>query len=106
MSTESAIPMKAFSGEQPCQLVSYHAPQPVMTEFHHQKPVYLQHRLYGEVRFPPSLWLCGNCHDAVHAWLYWLLGEHREPPRVGRAAKLEAQSTFDWYTSELQKGTT
>lgn len=104
---DPAVPRTGFQDSHPCELVTYHAPLPVMTEYHHQKPVYLQTRLYGKVLYGPSLWLCGNCHDAIHAWLYWLLGERREPPRVGRAAKLEAQATFDWYTSELkQKGTT
>ena len=98
LATEAA--RKAFADERSCQLVTYHAPKPVMLEYHHQKPVELQNRLYGRILYGPSLWVCGNCHDAVHAWLYWLLGEHREPTDVGRAAKAEAQRTFDWYLSE------
>jgi hypothetical protein len=96
----TALPRKAFWTDQSCQLVAYHAPTPVMTEYHHQKPVFLQDRLWGEIRFGPSLWVCGNCHDAIHAWLYWLLGEHRQPPYVGRAAKAEAQRTFEWFMTE------
>lgn len=91
----------AFAAEKPCSLVAYHAPTPVMTEHHHSKPEYLQKRLYGETRYGPDTWLCSNCHDAVHAWLYWLLGERREPPNIGRAAKAEAQRTFEWYQSVL-----
>lgn len=93
-------PRKAFHAEHPCQLNAYHAPLPVMTEYHHQKPVYLQNRLYGRIVYGPSLWVCGNCHDAIHAWLYWLLGEHKQPPYIGSHAKAEAQRTFDWYISE------
>lgn len=92
----------AFFGERPCALVSYHAPTPVMVEIHHTKPVFLQNRVYGEIRFGPDLPLCGNCHDAVHAWLYWLLGERRQPPNIGRAAKAEAERTFAWYQEELK----
>jgi hypothetical protein len=71
-----------------------------MLQFHHQKPVFLQNKLYGKIVYPPSLWVCANCHDSIHAWLYWLLGEHRRPAGIGRAAKAEAQRTYDWYTAE------
>lgn len=94
-------PRTAFAPEQDCQLVTYHAPQPVMVEYHHRRPVYLQNRLYGTIRYGPELWLCSSCHDAVHAWLYFLMGEHREPPRIGRAAKAEAERTFAWYQAEV-----
>jgi hypothetical protein len=93
----------AFFEERPCALVAYHAPTPVMVEIHHSKPVYLQNRLYGKIQFAADLPLCSNCHDAVHAWLYWLLGERRQPPYCGRAAKAEAQRTFDWYMSERER---
>lgn len=96
-------PRTAFWNEHQCQLVSYHAPQPVMTEFHHSRPVFLQNRLYGVIKYGPDLWLCSNCHDAVHAWLYFLLGERRMPTAVGRAAKAEAQRTFDWFLAEADR---
>lgn len=98
--TAPPAPRSAFADEQKCQLVAYHAPAPVMISHHHTKPEYLQLRLWGEVRFGPDLWVCSNCHDAVHAWLYWLMGERREPPQIGRAAKAEAERTFAWYTAE------
>jgi hypothetical protein len=72
----------------------------VITEYHHTKPVFLQNRLYGAIEYGPDLWVCSNCHEAIHAWLYWLLGERKEPPNIGRAAKAEAERTFDWYTTE------
>ena len=96
-----AAPRKAFSRDHPCELVGYHAPEPVMTEYHHQKPVYLQNRLYGRIIYGPSLWLCSNCHDSVHAWLYWLMGERHQPTHIGRAAKAEAEATYQWFLSEL-----
>lgn len=94
------LPAKAFATTHPCELVAYHAPRPVMTEYHHAKPVFLQNRLYGEILYGPSLWVCSSCHDAIHAWLYWLLGEHHQPPYIGRAAAQEATSTYDWYVAE------
>jgi hypothetical protein len=97
---DAPAPRKAFHAEHPCELNAYHAPTPVMVEYHHQKPVFLQNRLYGKILYGPELWVCGNCHDAIHAWLYWLLGEHKQPPYIGTHAKAEAQRTFDWYISE------
>lgn len=93
---------RAFAATQPCQLVTYHAPVPVITEYHHQKPVFLQNRLYGRIIHGPSLWVCSNCHEAIHAWLYWLLGERKEPPYIGRAAKAEAERTYAWYLGEQE----
>jgi len=89
--------------ERPCQLVSYHAPTPVMTEYHHTKPVFLQNRLYGKIVYPADLWVCSNCHDAIHSWLYWLLGEWRQPLHIGRAAKAEAERTYQWFRSEQER---
>lgn len=94
------VQLEAFFDDKPCELVAYHAPTPVMTEFHHTRPVFLQNRLYGRIIYPADLWLCSNCHDAVHAWLYWLLGERREPPYIGRAAKAEAERTYTWYIEQ------
>lgn len=94
------VPRKAFHTDHPCSLVDYHAPTPVMTEYHHSKPVYLQNRLYGAIRYPADTWVCSNCHDAIHAWLYWLMGERKQPPHIGRAAKAEAQRTYEWFMSE------
>lgn len=95
-------PLTAFANVQPCQLVSYHAPKPVMTEYHHTKPVFLQNRVYGKIVYGADLYVCSSCHDSIHAWLYWLLGEHRQPEGVGRAAKTSAEATFKWYTEELR----
>jgi hypothetical protein len=94
---------RAFAQDHACQLVSYHAPEPIITEYHHTKPVYLQNRLYGRILYGADLWLCSNCHESVHAWLYWLLGERKQPPHIGRAAKAEAERTFAWYTAEAAK---
>ena len=96
-------PRTAFFDAHPCDLVAYHAPEPVMTEFHHTKPVYLQNRLYGKVLHPADLWVCSNCHDAIHAWLYYLLGERQKPPYIGRAAKSEAQKTYEWFKAECER---
>lgn len=95
--------IRAMASEKPCELVDYHAPKPVVTEFHHTKPVFLQNRLYGRIVYGADLWACSNCHEAIHAWLYWLLGERRQPPYIGRAAKAEAERTYQWFTSEQEK---
>lgn len=97
MSDSIHADVRAFAAAQPCSLVGYHAPAPVVTEFHHSKPVFLQNRLYGQIRYGADMWLCSNCHEAVHAWLYWLLGERKQPPNIGRAAKAEAERTYLWY---------
>lgn len=84
--------------EHPCQLYAYHAPQPVRTQGHHRHPVYLQNRVYGKIQDPELLWVCGSCHDSIHEWLGFLLGESRHPdPEPGRLVKAEAQRTFEWY---------
>lgn len=96
-------PLTATAAEHPCQLYTYHAPTPVRTEFHHTKPVYLQNRLYGRIIYGADLWVCGNCHDAIHEWLGWLLQESRHPePEPGWKAKAVAAATYDWYLSELR----
>lgn len=94
-------PVTATATEHPCELYAYHAPRPSRTQWHHTKPVYLQNRLYGKIEFGPELWVCGSCHDSIHEWLSFLLGEARRPdPEPGRLAKASAQATFDWYQAE------
>lgn len=91
-------PATATATDKPCQLHRYHSPQPSRTQGHHRHPVYLQNRVYGKIQDPELLWVCGTCHDNIHEWLGWLLGETRRPnPEPGRLAKAEAQATFDWY---------
>ncbi len=93
-------PKTAFFYEHICSLVSYHAPRPVISEHHHRKPAFLQKRVYGKVLYDADMWLCSNCHEAVHAWLYYILGERDYPLGIGRLAKAEAERTFDWYSRE------
>lgn len=91
----------ARAEDRPCELVGYHAPRPSRTQGHHRSPVYLQNRLYGRIMDGTLLWACGTCHDNIHEWLGYLLGESRQPsPEPGYKAKAEAQRTFDWYTAE------
>lgn len=88
----------ARATEQPCELYAYHSPRPSRTQGHHRHPVYLQNRVYGRIRDADLTWLCGTCHDNVHEWLSWLLGEARRPdPEPGRKAKTEARRSLDWY---------
>jgi hypothetical protein len=90
----------AKAAERPCELYEYHAPRPSRTQGHHRHPVYLQNRVYGRIRDPELAWLCGTCHDAVHDWLSYLLGEARKPnPVPGRKARAEAQRTYEWWLS-------
>lgn len=97
-------PRTATAAQHPCELHRYHAPAPTRTQFHHTKPVYLQNRLYGEIVYGPELWVCGSCHDSIHEWLGFLLGETRRPdPEPGRYAKEQAQATFDWYMAENER---
>ena len=112
MTTEDGINVPAIHAEElrtaqfrehPCTLVAYHAPTPVMTEYHHTRPVFLQDRLYGRIVYGPDKWVCSNCHDAIHAWLYHLLGMWERPTYMGRAARLEAERTFEWYRAEKMR---
>lgn len=97
-------PKTAPASLRPCQMHRYHWPKPVRTQGHHRRPVYLQMRLYGEVRYKERLWSCGTDHDSIHAWIDWLLGEARKPdPEPGRRTKVEAQAAVDWYLAEKAK---
>lgn len=93
------VPLLANATDRPCELYTYHAPAVVVTEGHHIHPLYLQKRAYeGEILDNELKFLCGNCHGAVHAWLYWLMGERREPsPTPGRYARQEAERTLAWF---------
>jgi len=103
--TESAsLPplMTATAASKPCQLYAHSdSPRPTRTQYHHRHPVYLQNRVYGQIQDASGehmIWLCGLCHDSVHDWISWLLGEARKPePEPGRIAKAEAQRAVDWY---------
>ncbi len=100
-------PRTARAADRPCQLYTYHAPAVVQTEGHHRHPVYLQNRVYGRIQDPELLWVCGNCHAAIHEWVSWLLGEAREPdPHPGRLAKAEAERTVAWYRAASAPTTT
>lgn len=91
-------PVTAKASERPCELHRYHWPKPSRTQGHHRHPVYLQNRIYGQIRDPELLWLCGTCHDNVHEWVGWLLGESRKPdPEPSGRAKAEAERTVAWY---------
>lgn len=99
-------PLEAQSANRPCQLHGYHAPRPSRTQGHHRHPVYLQNQVYENIRDPELLWVCGTCHDNIHEWLSYLLGEAREPhPHPGRLAKDEAQYSYDWFLEELNRET-
>lgn len=91
-------PLEALASERPCELYSYHAPKVVQTSGHHLHPVYLQNRLFGRIVDNQLMWMCSNCHAAVHEWLYWIMGEKREPsPHPGTKAKANAMATLEWY---------
>jgi hypothetical protein len=89
----------AQAATRPCELYAHSdAPRPSRTQGHHRHPVYLQNRVYGGIRDPELLYVCGLCHDSVHDVIGWLLGESRKPePMPGRKAVAEAQRTVAWY---------
>lgn len=80
--------------------------RPVRTQGHHDHPMYLQKRLWGEVRIDSIRWSCGTCHDSIHTWVSWLMGELRsmpmEPPY---RLKREAERVVAWYSAEEGKMT-
>lgn len=95
-------PVTASAVDKPCELYKDHgSSRPVITQGHHIYPVYLQNRKYGKIRLSNLMYLCGTCHDSVHAWLYYIMGERRKPIAiVPLRAQAQAQKAFDWYVSE------
>lgn len=89
----------AQAAEKPCALYADHGSSvPVITQGHHVYPVYLQNRVYGRIQDPTLVFLCGTCHDSVHAWLYFLLGDRKRPlTTVPPRARALAQKAADWY---------
>lgn len=89
----------AQANDRPCELYAHsRTPRPSRTQGHHRHPVYLQNRVYGRIRDPELLFVCGLCHDSIHDVLSWMLGEARKPsPMPGRNAVREAERTFAWY---------
>ena len=90
----------ASAAVRPCEMYRDHgSATPSVTQGHHVYPVYLQNRKFGEIRIATMVWLCGTCHDNVHAWLYWLMGERSKPnPQPPARAKAQAQIALDWFT--------
>lgn len=94
--------LTASAAAKPCELyVDHGSARPSITEGHHIFPVYLQNRVYGRIERPDLIYVCSTCHENTHAWLYWLLGERREPnPHPPARAKALAQRAYDWYMEE------
>ncbi len=92
-------PRTAQAAEEPCQLyVHSGSPKPSRTQGHHRHPVYLQNRVYGRIRDPELMYVCGLCHDSTHDVISWLLGEGRKPnPMPGMNVIREAKRTVEWY---------
>lgn len=93
----------AQAADRPCEMYRDHGSAvPAVTQGHHARPVYLQNRVYGQILDPTLVWLCGTCHDNVHAWIYWLTGERRRPvPDPPPRARDMARQVHDWYTTAL-----
>ena len=99
--TEPVVEIRtAPAAEKPCELYAHGTggSQPSVTQGHHVFPVYLQNRKYGQIQDGTLIYLCGTCHDNTHAWLYWLMGERREPlPTPPPRARALAQRAYDWF---------
>lgn len=97
-----ALPRTAPAALNPCQMYRDHGSSyPVRTQGHHRYPQYLQKRLYGSVTNTELLWLCGTCHDSIHAWLDYLLGEAYKPnPEPPFRIRTEAEYVFAWFQKE------
>lgn len=81
-----------------------HTPKPIRTQSHHRRPVYLQMRLWGEVRIDDRWDLCGTDHDSTHSWIAHLLGEQYAPTLdPGTFVKREAEAVVTWYRAEQAK---
>jgi hypothetical protein len=71
--------------EQPCRMHRLHLPVPVASELHHPFPLYLQRRIWGEIRDLERIPLCGTGHSDVHYAIDALLLGRRIPQGVGRS---------------------
>ncbi len=92
---------QADAEKRPCELHTYHSPVVVRTQGHHVFPVYLQMRLWQELRLQELLWICGTGHDSLHAWLPWALTETRNRPLVRSGARTmdQVERVVEWYRS-------
>ena len=92
---------RAPAEDAPCELYRDHgSARPCRTQSHHRFPLYLQKRLWGEIRLQDRIAVCGTCHDNIHAYLDWLLGEAYEPrPHPPARAKTEAQRVLAWFVN-------
>ena len=102
---ELIVVERALARDKPCEIYSHRcAPYPSRTQGHHLYPVYLQKRLWGEVRLHDRVWACGLCHDSIHDWIDWQLGEARQPlPHPGRNHRRYAEMALEWYRAELDR---
>lgn len=89
----------ASAADKPCELYLDHgSARPSVTQGHHPKPVYMQNEVYGKIVYGGVIYLCGTCHDNVHAWLYFLTGKRRRPdPDPPPRARAMAREAYDWY---------
>lgn len=95
----------AQASDKPCELYRYHFPRPSRTQGHHRHPVYLQNKVYGKIKDPELMYVCGTCHDSLHDVIPWMLGEARKPlPMPGRKVQAEAARTVAWYKAMQDSG--
>lgn len=89
----------APAADKPCALYLDHgSARPSVTQGHHVKPVYLQNRKYGQIVDGTLMYVCGTCHDNIHAWIYWLMGERKLPnPEPPPRAQTMARAVIEWY---------
>jgi len=94
------------AADQPCVMYLDHgSSRPVRTQGHHRHPQSLQIELTGVVDPHSEIsWLCGTCHDSVHAWLDHLLGRAYRPPTPPARLLHEAELTYAWYTATKVSG--
>ena len=98
MTDRPVVHRGATAASKPCELYAYHQPTVTRTQGHHVIAEFLQRRVHGRPVIPDLMWLCGSCHDSVHEWLSWLLGEARRPdPVPPPRARVLAQTAYDWY---------
>lgn len=89
---------RASAADKPCSMYLDHGSSPpIRTQGHHIYPEYLQRRLWGKVSLTERIWLCGTCHDSIHAWLDHLLGEAYQPPNPPLRIKRHVEMVYAWY---------
>jgi len=96
MSPARATGRTAPANRFPCELHRFHWPRPLVVQFHHRFPKYLQAKALGvplegvekhPLFNPTTIAICGTSHDTVHRLIDFMLAGDK-PKHSGRELEL------------------